>query len=90
MMASAKWVLNDLSVRVFEYPEITIPEQELKKKTKWFTILLGSNKDKDNVCLSVNEALYITIQPHTRRCVCIFKCLATHNFFVCHAYYSIL
>ena len=31
MMALAKSVINDLSVEVLEYPEITIPEQGLKK-----------------------------------------------------------
>ena len=34
MIAFAKFVINDVSVKVFEYPEITIPEQELKKKKK--------------------------------------------------------
>ena len=31
MMALAKCASNDLSVEVLEYPEITIPEQGLKK-----------------------------------------------------------
>ena len=32
MMALAKCFINDLSVEVLEYPEITIPEQGLKRK----------------------------------------------------------
>ena len=32
MMSLAKCVINDLSVQVLEYPEITIPEQGLKTK----------------------------------------------------------
>ena len=32
MIAFAKFVINDLSVKVLEYPEITIPEHGLKRK----------------------------------------------------------
>ena len=32
MIAFAKLVSNDLSVKVLEYPEITIPDQGLKRK----------------------------------------------------------
>ena len=31
MMVLSKYVINDLSVDLLEYPEITIPEQGLKK-----------------------------------------------------------
>ena len=33
MMTFARCVISDLSVKVLEYPEITIPEQELKSIT---------------------------------------------------------
>ena len=36
MIAFAKFVINDLSVKVLEYPEITIPEQGLGK---WVNII---------------------------------------------------
>ena len=34
MIALAKWVIRDLSVKVLEYPEITKPEQGLKLRNK--------------------------------------------------------
>ena len=41
MMALAKRAVNDLSVKVLEYPEITKPEQGLKLRNKenYFTLL---------------------------------------------------
>ena len=42
MISFAKFVINDLSVKVFEYPEIIIPEQGLKKNL-YYVILKQYN-----------------------------------------------
>ncbi len=73
MIAFAKFVINDVSVNVLEYPEITIPEQELKKK---------KINDKTTWCYDTHNE---TKQPHTKRWVISCDGFATLNFFFSHA-----
>ena len=43
MMSLAKCVFKDLSVEVLEYPDITMPEQGLKRKDQTRSRILGSD-----------------------------------------------
>ena len=71
-MSLTKCPINDLSVKVLEYPEMTIPEQGLQTK---------EIDTQDFLCYMQNE----TKQPHARRGVWSCDSLATLNFLFCHA-----
>ena len=66
MLALAKCVINDLSVEVLEYPEITIPEQGLKKlNSQYFLHFIINNHCK--VLVSRSDKL-------SWKLMCLYAC----------------